>query len=159
MVFDRPFFVGCIGKIRSIPTKKNIPENLFWYATYSDKTEKWKESTKENKKAKLLIHQDWVCSNLPKFIELIRKIKQVKKKIKQVKKKIKQHEQNQKVRHEVKRELLEVEVKISQETDPEVKDELTSRFKELNIFLRKQSPDPSDTDDPSDPSDTDDTDD
>jgi hypothetical protein len=67
MVFDRPFFVGCIGKIRSIPTKKNIPENLFWYATYSDKTEKWKESTKENKRAKLLIHQDWVRSNLPKF--------------------------------------------------------------------------------------------
>ena len=67
VVFDRPFFVGCIGKIRSIPTKKKIPENLFWYATYSDKTEKWKESTKENKKAKLLIHQDWVRSNLPKF--------------------------------------------------------------------------------------------
>ena len=47
VVFDRPFFVGCIGKIRSIPTKKNIPENLFWYATYSDKTEKLETLIKE----------------------------------------------------------------------------------------------------------------
>ncbi|MEK6822959.1 MAG: hypothetical protein AABY13_03950, partial [Nanoarchaeota archaeon] len=62
VVFDRPFFVGCIGKIRSIPTKKNIPENLFWYATYSDKTKKWMVANKVNTKAKLLIHQDWVHS-------------------------------------------------------------------------------------------------
>jgi hypothetical protein len=54
--------------------------------------------------------------------------------------KLKQHDQRQKVRCEVKQKMLEVEVKISQETDPEVKDQLTSRFEKLNIVLRKPSP-------------------
>jgi uncharacterized membrane protein YgaE (UPF0421/DUF939 family) len=53
---------------------------------------------------------------------------------------LKQLKQRQKVRQVARQEMLEVEVKKSQETDPEVKDQLTSRFEKLNIVLRKQSP-------------------
>jgi hypothetical protein len=59
---------------------------------------------------------------------------------------LKQLKQRQKVRQVVKQKMLEVEVKISQETDPEVKDQLTSRLEDLIIVLRKQSPSADDSD-------------
>ncbi len=62
------------------------------------------------------------------------------RKLKQHERKLKQHEQNQKVRQVVRQKVLDVKVKISQETDPEVKDQLTSRLEKLNLGFLKQSP-------------------
>lgn len=60
ITFDRPFFVGCIDKPRTTIQKKNIPDDQYWFATYSKRTDTWSPATPENKKAKVLISEDWV---------------------------------------------------------------------------------------------------
>jgi prophage antirepressor-like protein len=65
--FDRAFFVGCKNKPRETIQKKNIPEDQYWFATCNKQTNVWSHAISENKKAKLLISQEWVHNNLPKF--------------------------------------------------------------------------------------------
>ena len=65
--FDRPFFVGCIREPRKTIQKKNIPDDQYWLATYSKRTDTWSHAIPENKKAKVLISEEWVHSNLPKL--------------------------------------------------------------------------------------------
>jgi len=67
ITFDRPFFVGCIREPRKTIQKKNIPDDQYWFATYSKQTNIWALAIPENKKAKILISEDWVRNNLPKF--------------------------------------------------------------------------------------------
>ena len=67
ITFDRPFFVGCIDKPRRTIQKKNIPEDQYWFATYSERNNTWSQGVPENKKAKILISEDWVHNNLPKL--------------------------------------------------------------------------------------------
>jgi len=67
ITFDRPFFVGCIREPRKTIQKKNIPEDQYWFATYSKRTDTWSQGVPENKKAKILISEDWVHNNLPKL--------------------------------------------------------------------------------------------
>ena len=67
LIFDRPFFVGCIREPRKAIQKKNIPNDQYWFATYSKRTDMWSPAISENKKAKILISEDWVHTNLPKF--------------------------------------------------------------------------------------------
>jgi len=67
ITFDRPFFVGCIDKPRRTIQKKNIPEDQYWFATYSKRADTWSQALPENKKAKILISEDWVHNNLPKL--------------------------------------------------------------------------------------------
>jgi len=67
ITFDRPFFVGCIDKPRKTIQKKNIPDDQYWFGTYSKRTDTWSSATPESRKAKVLISEDWVHNNLPKF--------------------------------------------------------------------------------------------
>ena len=67
LIFDRPFFVGCIREPRKTIQKKNIPQDQYWFATYSKKTDMWSSAIPENCKAKILISEEWVHNNLPKF--------------------------------------------------------------------------------------------
>jgi len=67
LIFDRSFFVGCIREPRKTIQKKNIHENQYWFATYSKRTNMWSPATPESRKAKILISEDWVHNNLPKF--------------------------------------------------------------------------------------------
>ena len=67
ITYDRAFFVGCIDKPRSTIRKKNIPEDQYWFATYSKKTSTWSPATPESRKAKVLISEEWVNNNVPKF--------------------------------------------------------------------------------------------
>jgi len=68
ITFDRQFFVRCI-KPRKAIQKKNIPEDQYWFA--STRKARWALSNAKNKKAKILISEDWVHSNLllPKFAD------------------------------------------------------------------------------------------
>jgi len=67
ITFDRPFFVGCIDKPRKTIQKKNIPDDQYWFATYSKQRGVWSPALPENKKAKVLISHDWAHNNLPKI--------------------------------------------------------------------------------------------
>jgi len=67
ITFDRPFFVGCIREPRKTVQKKNIPDHQYWFATYSKRTDTWSSAIPENKKAKVLISEEWTHNNLPKF--------------------------------------------------------------------------------------------
>jgi hypothetical protein len=67
IAFDRAFFVGCIKYRRSAIQKKNIPDDQYWFATYSKQTGVWSPALPENKKAKVLISEDWAHNNLPKI--------------------------------------------------------------------------------------------
>ena len=67
ITFDRAFFVGCIREPRKTIQKKNIPEDQYWFATYSKRTGVWSPAIPENCKAKVLISEDWVNNNLPKI--------------------------------------------------------------------------------------------
>ena len=67
IIFDRPFFIGCIDKPRKTVEKKNIPDDQYWYATYSKRNDTWSSAIHKNNKAKILISEEWVHSNLPKF--------------------------------------------------------------------------------------------
>jgi len=67
ITYDRAFFVGCIREPRKTIQKKNIPDDQYWFATYSKRNDTWSPATPENCKAKILICEDWVHNNLPKF--------------------------------------------------------------------------------------------
>ena len=67
ITYDRAFFVGCIKNVRITIRKKNIPEDQYWFATYSKKTSTWSPAIPENYKAKVLISEEWVNNNVPKF--------------------------------------------------------------------------------------------
>jgi hypothetical protein len=67
ITYDKAFFIGCIEKPRKTILKKNIPEDQYWFASFSKRTEQWSRSIPENKKAKILISEEWVHNNLPKF--------------------------------------------------------------------------------------------
>jgi hypothetical protein len=65
IAFDRSFFVGCIREPRKTIEKKNIPEDQYWFATYFKGG--WFPESPENRKAKILISDEWTHNNLPKF--------------------------------------------------------------------------------------------
>jgi hypothetical protein len=67
ITFDRAFFVGCIREPRTAIQKKNIPGDQYWFATYSKRNDTWSPATPESKKANVLICEEWVHNNLPKF--------------------------------------------------------------------------------------------
>lgn len=67
ITFDRPYFVGCIRKPRDVIQKKGIPEDSYCFATYSKKYNKWSLSNSNVDKARILIKEEWVHNNLPKF--------------------------------------------------------------------------------------------
>jgi hypothetical protein len=67
ITYDKAFFVGCIEKPRKTILKQNIPDDQYWFASFSERTEQWSKSIPENKKAKILISEEWVHNNLPKF--------------------------------------------------------------------------------------------
>ena len=67
ITFDRAFFIGCIDKPRTTIQKKNIPGDQYWFATYSKRNDTWSPATPENCKANVLICEEWVHNNLPKF--------------------------------------------------------------------------------------------
>ncbi len=67
ITFDRPFFVGCIREPRKMIQKKNIPAHQYWFATHSKRTNTWALATHESKKANILISEEWVHNNLPRF--------------------------------------------------------------------------------------------
>ena len=67
ITYDRTFFVGCMRESRKTIQKKNIPEDQYWFATYSKRTQLWSPAILENCKAKILISEDWVHSNVPMF--------------------------------------------------------------------------------------------
>ncbi|EKX32325.1 hypothetical protein GUITHDRAFT_121495 [Guillardia theta CCMP2712] len=62
--FDSLFFFGCAKTIRKIIDKHNIPTSDYFFGSYSIKAG-WKFSTKDNRKAKLLLSEGWVLSNIP----------------------------------------------------------------------------------------------
>jgi len=45
ITFDRAFFVGCIDKPRKTIQKKNIPDDQYWFATYSKRNDTWSPAT------------------------------------------------------------------------------------------------------------------
>jgi hypothetical protein len=67
IIFDRPFFVGCIREPRKTIQKKNIPAHQYWFATHSKRTNTWAPAIPENCKAKILISEEWVHNNLPRL--------------------------------------------------------------------------------------------
>ena len=67
ITFDRAFFVGCIKAPRKTIQKKSIPDDQYWFATYSKRTGTWSSAIPENKKARVLISEEWVNNNLPKI--------------------------------------------------------------------------------------------
>ena len=61
------FFVGCMRSARKIIERKQINENEYIFATYISLTNEWKPSSIKVNKAALLLSEDWVVKNVPKF--------------------------------------------------------------------------------------------
>jgi RecB family exonuclease len=64
--FDRKYFIGCMKNLRTFIVKKNVPVDAYWYAAYTD-TAGWYASNAGNKKAKVLICENWVRNNFPEY--------------------------------------------------------------------------------------------
>jgi hypothetical protein len=67
--YDKVYFYGCSKSVRLILTKKEIPTEMFEYASNSVKNG-WGFYNKQNKisnKAKLLLNEEWVINNVPKM--------------------------------------------------------------------------------------------
>lgn len=64
--FDREFFVGSMKNLRTFIVKKKVPEDAYRYAAYTE-TAGWYASNPGNKKAKVLISEEWVRNNFPKY--------------------------------------------------------------------------------------------
>ena len=45
ITYDRAFFVGCIREPRKTIQKKNIPDDQYWFATYSKRNDTWSPAT------------------------------------------------------------------------------------------------------------------
>jgi hypothetical protein len=67
ITYDKAFFIGCVDKPRKTILKQNIPEDQYWFASFSKRAKQWSQSTSKNCKAKILISEEWVHNNLPKF--------------------------------------------------------------------------------------------
>ena len=65
-LYDKLFFPGC-SRIRSIIDKHRLTNDDYIFG-YIKNTE-WIKSTKTYQKAKLLIKEEWVLKNVPKFKE------------------------------------------------------------------------------------------
>ena len=68
--YDKTYFYGCSKSVRLILTKKEIPTEMFEYASNSVKNG-WGFYNKQNKisnKAKLLLKEEWVINNVPKMV-------------------------------------------------------------------------------------------
>jgi hypothetical protein len=61
------FFVGCMRSARKLIERKQINENEYLFATYVNSTNEWKPSSIKVNKAALLLTEDWVVKNVPKF--------------------------------------------------------------------------------------------
>lgn len=64
--FDREFFIGSMKNLRTFIVKKKVPQDMYWYAAYTEAAG-WYASNPGNKKAKVLISEDWVRSNFPVY--------------------------------------------------------------------------------------------
>lgn len=62
------YFYGCSATIMKIIEKKNIPNDQYFFASYSKKYG-WKETSSDYLRRKLLIKASWVESNVPGFIK------------------------------------------------------------------------------------------
>ena len=97
ITYDKAFFIGCTRPRKTI-LKKNIPEDQYWFASFSERTQQWSRSIPENKKAKILISEEWVHNNLPKFTgkakeEVIENLKRELAEIKEREQRYKEREQ------------------------------------------------------------------
>ena len=63
--YDTIFFYGC-DRIRTIIDKKRLTDDDYIFGYIKDN--KWIKSTKTYQKAKLLIKEEWVLHNIPKFM-------------------------------------------------------------------------------------------
>ncbi len=61
------FFSGCMRSVRKIVEKKKIPDDSYIFATYVKSKDSWKLSTIEVNKAALLLTEEWVIKNVPRF--------------------------------------------------------------------------------------------
>ena len=69
--FDTVYFYGC-SRIRTIIDRKKLNDEDYIFGYIKDN--KWIKSTKTYQKAKLLIKEDWVLNNVPKFMNEITEI-------------------------------------------------------------------------------------
>jgi hypothetical protein len=68
--YDTLFFHGC-ARIRTIIDKKRLTDDDYIFGYIKDN--KWIKSTKTYQKAKLLIKEEWVFKNIPKFMNEVNK--------------------------------------------------------------------------------------
>ena len=68
--YDTLFFHGC-ARIRTIIDKKRLTDDDYIFGYIKDN--KWIKSTKTYQKAKLLIKEEWVFKNVPKFMNEVNK--------------------------------------------------------------------------------------
>jgi hypothetical protein len=61
------FFVGCMRSVRKLVDRKKIPENGYMFATFIKSSNTWKPSCIEVNKAALLLTEEWVKENVPRF--------------------------------------------------------------------------------------------
>lgn len=65
--YDPTYFFGTSGGVRYIITRKKITTSDYRYATFS-KRRGWASSNKKATKAKLLLRESWVITNVPKMM-------------------------------------------------------------------------------------------
>jgi hypothetical protein len=61
------FFVGCMRSVRKLVDRKKIPKNGYMFATFIKSSNTWKPSCIEVNKAALLLTEEWVKENVPRF--------------------------------------------------------------------------------------------
>ena len=66
--YDTAYFYGC-ARIRTIIDRKKLNDHNYIFGYIKDN--KWIKSTKTYQKAKLLIKEEWVLANVPKFMNEI----------------------------------------------------------------------------------------
>ena len=65
--YDQAYFFGCLKRKRDAITKKQIPEEHYFYAKITK--DGWSESESKYLRSKILITEDWAKANVTKLIE------------------------------------------------------------------------------------------
>ena len=121
--YDPAYFIGANKYSRGILKKKNISQFEYIYAYEKDGS--WKISNEFYSRAKLLLSENWTCSNVPKMI--------VKQKSSSSDTKIKMTNSNKVTKDELKDEL-------NDESKDEPKDELNDESKDKSKDESKDEP-------------------
>ena len=76
--YDQAYFFGCLKHKRDAITKKQIPEEHYFYAKMARKAcpapsaltkDGWIESNSKYSRAKILVTEDWAKANVAKLVE------------------------------------------------------------------------------------------